>query len=166
MRKKKPLLRQAGDLTAGDFQAHPVWVHCHIVDYDEPWYDETDEETFRPWDGALPVDPSHAIFLLRATLIFNDGSQHPGFLTPAEKPGDIGTMQPSVFVEDRCFAFWGGMPGVPRDSRAAFYDSTGRTATDIFPIRATADSSLATGEVTAILNGFYQHAGDRVICEC
>jgi len=50
-------LKQAGDLVAANFEAHPVWVSCHVVDYDEPWYDDTDEETFRPWLGALPLDP-------------------------------------------------------------------------------------------------------------
>jgi hypothetical protein len=31
-----------------DLITHPVWVSCHSVDYDEPWYDGTNEETFRP----------------------------------------------------------------------------------------------------------------------
>lgn len=163
--KKTPLLKQAGDLTGEDFQAHAVWVHCHVVDYDEPWHEETDEETFRPWDGALPVDPSHAIFLLRATIVFNDGSRHPGFLTPAEQPDDFGTLQPCVFVGNQCFGFWGGMPGVPEERRTAFYRATGRTAADVFPVRAAADPSLARGEVTATLSGFYQQAGDKVIWE-
>ena len=38
-----------------DFATHPVWVSCHSVDYDEPWYDGTDEETFRPWLSEIPV---------------------------------------------------------------------------------------------------------------
>jgi len=35
----KPLLRQFGDFTPADFEAHPVWVNCHVIDYDEPWYE-------------------------------------------------------------------------------------------------------------------------------
>ena len=54
-----PTLKQFGDLSPLDFDASPVWVQCHIIDYDEPWYDDTDEETFRPWDRALPVDPDN-----------------------------------------------------------------------------------------------------------
>jgi hypothetical protein len=49
----KPELRQFGSLTAEDFERIPVWLACHVADYDEPWYDETDEETFRPWSGDL-----------------------------------------------------------------------------------------------------------------
>lgn len=55
---QKPLLRQFGDLTPADFKAHPVWVNCHVIDYDESWYEETDEETFRPWLKSTPVDPA------------------------------------------------------------------------------------------------------------
>ncbi len=58
------LLKQIQNLRPDDFEEHPVWVLCHIIDYDEPWYDDTDEETFRPWDGPLPVNPSFATFLV------------------------------------------------------------------------------------------------------
>jgi hypothetical protein len=68
-------------LTADDFERLPIWLHCHVVDYDEPWYEETDEETFRPWTGPLPVAPeSH--FLVRADFTAADGSRFVGFLTP------------------------------------------------------------------------------------
>src|SRR5260221_9118267 len=40
-----PLLKQAYDLIPDDLAHHPVWVSCHVVDYDEPWYEETDEAT-------------------------------------------------------------------------------------------------------------------------
>jgi hypothetical protein len=43
-----PILSQFGDLTSEDFDRDPVWVGCHTVDADEPWIDDTDEETFRP----------------------------------------------------------------------------------------------------------------------
>jgi hypothetical protein len=38
-----PELKQFGDLVEADFRRHPVWIQCHIVDYDEPWHDETDD---------------------------------------------------------------------------------------------------------------------------
>lgn len=68
-----PLLRQAYDLTPEDFVRHPIWVQCHLVDYDEHWYEETDEATFRPWTGDKPVDPQRAIFLVRATMALAAG---------------------------------------------------------------------------------------------
>ena len=47
----KPVLKQFGDLTPGDFAKHSVWASVHTLDYDESWYDDTDEEIFRPWIG-------------------------------------------------------------------------------------------------------------------
>ena len=64
----KPELKQFGDLTRKDFERCPVWIGCHTADYDEPWYDDTDEETFRPWTGALPADASQGMLLVRATF--------------------------------------------------------------------------------------------------
>ena len=79
---RKPNLKQFGDLTPADFVEHPVWASVHTLDYDEPWYDETDEETFRPWIGELPVSPEDGMFLVRAKLTLADGRVLDGFITP------------------------------------------------------------------------------------
>ena len=161
----RPLLRQAGELTAESFDAHPVWVLRHVVDYDEPWYDDTDEETFRPWDGALPADPSRAIFLVAAQLAFADGSTRPGFMTPSDVPDDVATMQPHVFIGGECFRFWGGVPGVAEVARLAFYRAAGEAA-HVFPIRCAASSSLARGIVSCSIDGFYRYEqGESIVCE-
>jgi hypothetical protein len=89
-----------------------VWVGCHTADYDEPWYEDTDEETFRPWTGKLPADAPEGMLLVKATFELVDASRHPGFITPAPNPDDIGTQQPYIFVGDQCFGFWGGIVGV------------------------------------------------------
>jgi hypothetical protein len=39
---QRPELRQMSSLALEDFDRHPVWVQSHIMDYDEPWYEETD----------------------------------------------------------------------------------------------------------------------------
>ena len=72
---KRPILKQFGNLTPSDFSQHPVWVNVHVIDYEEDWYNETDEETFRPWDGNLPADPSETMFLVKARLTLADGSE-------------------------------------------------------------------------------------------
>ena len=77
-----PELRQFGDLSPADFDRHPVWVNCHGADDGEPWYEETDEETFRPWTGALPVSQADGMFLVRAQLELRDGGRFRGFITP------------------------------------------------------------------------------------
>jgi hypothetical protein len=116
---RTPELKQFADLVSADFDRHPVWIGCHTTDHDEPWYDDTDEETFRPWTGPLPIDPSEGMLLVRATIELSDGTQFPGFVTPALDEGDLGT-QPQMFVGGRRFGFWGGIVGVPLRERRAF----------------------------------------------
>jgi hypothetical protein len=158
----KPELEQFGDLAAEDFDEHPVWVGCHTADYDEPWYEDTDEETFRPWTGNLPADASEGMLLVKATLELRDGSKHPGFVTPAPNPGDLGTQQPQIFAGGRRFGFWGGVFGVPIEERRSLYAALGRKPEEIFPLRFSADPTLATGETSGEVTGFYRFAiGER-----
>ena len=159
---KRPLLRQASDLKAGDFGKHPVWVHCHVVDYDESWYDDTDEETFRPWLGALPINPSHAIFLVTAEFVFANGSTFEGFVTPATEPADIATMQPHVFVGEERVGFFGGVFGVPEDTRVRFHHAVGGS-TGVFPVTFAAKPTLARGIVSGTVHGFYRYEGGVAI---
>ena len=121
MSELKPELRQFGDLSSPDFDRYPVWIACHTEDFAEPWFNETDEETFRPWMAALPVGPSDGMLLVRASFELHDGSRHDGFLTPASKQGDLGTLQPHLFVGGKSFALWGGMAGIRKDEWTAFY---------------------------------------------
>jgi peptidoglycan/xylan/chitin deacetylase (PgdA/CDA1 family) len=151
-----PELKQFGDLTREDFDRHPVWIGCHTADYDEPWYDDTDEETFRPWTGDLPADAGGAMLLVRATIELRDGSRYPGFVTPAPTPGDLGTQQPQIFAGDRRFGFWGGMFGVPVEGRQALYAALGKPADAVFPLRFSADAGLAAGEASGEVLGFYR----------
>jgi hypothetical protein len=157
----KPELKQFGELSPADFQRHPVWIACHTEDFAEPWFNETDEETFRPWTSALPVGPSDGMSLVRATFELHDGSRHDGFLTPASKEGELGTLQPHLFVSGKSFGFWGGMAGVRPDRRTALYEALGKGPEALFPIRFSTDADLATGVAAGQIDGFYR--GTRVI---
>jgi hypothetical protein len=93
---------------------------------------------------------------VRATFKLRDGSQFPGFTTPAFHETDLGVLVPHVFVGDPWFRFWGGMFGVPADHRPAFYSALGKDKDAVFPIRFDADPRLATGAATGQIMGFYQ----------
>lgn len=161
----RPELKQFGDLTPEDFARHPVWIGCHTADYDEPWYDETDEETFRPRSGDLPADPSEGMLLVRATAVLADGSRLPAFLTPDFEKGDLGIMQPQVFIEGRMFSFWGGGVGIPEAGRRDFYRAAARPAEAVFPIRFVADEGLSGGVTEAEVHGFYRMSGKKIDIE-
>ncbi len=152
---ERPQLTQFRDLVPQDFDRHPVWVGCHTVDYEQPWYSQTDEETFRPWNGTFPASPSDGMLLVRATLQLQDRSRYPGFVTPAADVGDIGMQQPHIFVGNKFVSFWGGMIGVPTCEREAFYAALNKSADAIFPIHFSADSNLASGVLTGQIDGFY-----------
>lgn len=156
----KPELKQFGELTAGDFEREPVWIACHVEDYDEPWYDETDEETFRPWSGELPVNASLGMLLVRATATLADGSSYPGFFTPAEND-DLGLIQPQIFVDERLFSFWGGVMGIPRPYRDDFYRSIGRNSDAVFPIRFTGAPEIVESASPIEVQGFYKSRGRK-----
>lgn len=162
---QKPELKQFGELRAVDFERHPIWISCHTEDQAESWFDETDEETFRPWTGSVPVRPSDGMLLVRATLTLSNGSIYRGFVTPAFKEADLGTLQPQIFVGAARFAFWGGMPGVHPDRKAAFYAAVGTGAEAIFPVEFAADAGLATGVISGRIEGFYRRSRDTTEVE-
>lgn len=148
-----PELKQFGELDAEDFQRCPVWIGCHTADYGTPWYEDTDEETFRPYDGQLPADPSEGMLLVRAVLQLKDGSCFPGFVTPGL---GLGTQQPQIFVDDCRFGFWGGILGIADGTQRELYAALRKHPDAIFPLRFAADPGLTTGEVEGQIEGFYK----------
>jgi hypothetical protein len=160
-----PELRQFADLTEDDFVRRPVWVNCHMEDYEHPWHEQTDEETFRPWMGVLPVSASEGMLLVRAVAQFLDGSHHAGFMSLAFVEGDLGMIQPHVFINGQQFGFWGGGPGISVGWRQKFYEATGKEPEEIFPIRFTTDAGLARGVTTCAVEGFYWLKGKRTVVE-
>jgi len=164
-----PLLRQCADLVPADFEAAPVWIGCHTADYDEPWYDDTDEETFRPFAGPLPASPGEGMLLVRAQFTLGDGAQLHGFVTPAfeEEVGLadllLGTQQPAIFAADRILQFWcGGIEPTPA-RMAETYQALGRGPRDTFPITFRAAPGLATGMTDGIIRGFYWLEGAATV---
>lgn len=150
---QRPELKQFADLTSIDFKHHPVWVACHVVDYDEPWYDDTDEETFRPWKGPLPAHGTS--LLVRAELIAADGTRFEGFLTPSDSSSQYETTHPHIFAGQFTIGFWeGGIPDLTK-LRNKLYEVTGKLAAELFPMRAITLPGLVEPAVEALVEGFY-----------
>src|SRR5208282_3103603 len=97
--------------------------------------EETDEETFRPWNGSLPVDPGEAMYLVRASLTLADARVYQGFLTPQieAEPRNLGTMQPCLFLPSgKLCGFWDGMFKRSDEDRQEVYAELGSDAQRIF----------------------------------
>ena len=153
----KPILKRFDDLTPGDFEKHPVWASVHTLDYDEPWHDNTDEETFRPWTGDLPVEPENGMFLVRAKLTLADGCVLDGFVTPQSESESmsLGAVQPQIFLPSgkRC-DFWDGMFKRDPEDRKVLYTELGNNPAAVFPITFRAEKNLANGWLTGSIPGF------------
>jgi hypothetical protein len=159
----RPELKQFLELTEEAFKRHPVWVGCHTVDYDEEWYDDGDEETFRPWSRELPVASSTAEYLVRARVTFGDGSTGTGFLTPSQDAEDLGTLQPQVFVNGKAYGFWWGILDPPADVLRDFYAGVGKPTGKIFPVTFAVDEGSSDGVTTVKVDGFYTLLKDGTV---
>lgn len=154
---RKPFLKHADHLVPADFAVHPVWVSVHLMDYDEPWYDDTDETDFRPWTGKLPVSPEDGMYLVRATFTLADGRVLNGFLTPQidSEPLNLGIIQPQVFLPSGTLTdFWDGMFKRDPNERTILYVELGKDPAAIFPIHFAAEKGLAKGHVCGSIPGF------------
>lgn len=162
---RKPILKQFGDLTPADFEKHPVWASVHGLDCNEPWYDDTDEETFRPWTGKLPVSSEAGMFLVRARLTLADGRVLDGFVTPqtSSEPLDLGIIQPQIFLPSATRSdFWDGMFKRDPKVRKIVYLELGKDAKAIFPIQFAAEEGLAKGHVAGTIPGFCWRPKNKV----
>lgn len=172
----RPLLVQYRDIKREHFASHPVWVGVHGTDEAEPWYEDADEETFRPWLGALPVDPDEAMFLVRATFTFADATVMPGFLIPTPGPEPTNRvlagirrildhqssterrmremLQAEAFLPSgRREQFYDGLIARP-DVRAAFLTELGKRSVDLFPVHVAAPPGLTTGRAAGTFDEF------------
>lgn len=185
-----PVLRQAWEFTLADFERHPVWIGVHNFDFGEPWYDKSNEATFRPWTGDLPAPTTRGMLKVFATFTLHDKTTYPGYVRalnfdwdavpPPRKARDGGTVQwgrfserhggspfailglqqPNIFVGNQRFSFWGGLKGVAAEKRQRFYSAMGKSQPAVFPLRFEADPRLATGILTGQVTGFYQGSFD------
>lgn len=166
VQREKPTLKQFSDLSSNDFNENPVWVQCHTADYGQKWYDETDEESFRPWDGELPISPDEAIFLIKSNFTLNNGDKYSGFMTPVVEAdcrheNDLGYIQPHIITEDtEIIHFWTGMFPIDKEKKSDIYNSLNCTPDEIFPISFSASDTLAKGIITGKINGFLARKGD------
>lgn len=162
---RRSVLKQFGELRYADFAKHPVWASVHTLDYDAPWYDDTDEDSFRPWKGKLPVLPREGMFLVRAKLALADGRVLDGFVTPQiiSEPVDLGIIQPHLFLPSGTkIGFWDGWSKRHPKERKILYIELGKDPKAIFPTQFAAVKGLAKGHVAGSIPGFCWRPKNKV----
>jgi len=156
----KFLIKIFKDMTLSDFEEYPIWINCHLIDYEQPWYDETREDYFRPWFGYLPIIPGNMIFLVKSNLTCFDGTTYNGFITPTEeKPKDItkalGTIQPHIIhPSGKLVNFWYGLLKPSKEYLDKQYKLLEKTADKIFPIKFEVEKGLTKGIESGEIPGF------------
>ncbi len=180
-----PELKQFQDLVLADFHRFPVWVGVHNLDFGEPWYEGTNEDTYRPWTGSLPVPAKPGFVWVAATFELHDGGSYPGYVRATPEDWDVPPRRkmsngefkqlrphsallggsplallrfqaPYIFVNDHAFNFWSARPERLIKLRQEFYTTIGKTPSEVFPISFHADPKLATGILSGRLEGFYR----------
>jgi hypothetical protein len=154
----RPNLKQFRDLQADDFTKYPVWVSCHSVDYEEPWYGDTDEETFRPWTGSLPVG-TEEMYLVGSTFTLRDGTCLSGFTTPADDDDAWGTIQPQIFSRDghRISVWFGMFP--PANAASEVSARLGKRLEEIFPIHYSVPNGVVRVASSGTIPGLMKVSG-------
>ena len=152
-----PILKQFEDLSAADFAAWPVWIPCRPGDSAQPWYPQTDNNTYRPWTDALPVGRDMRSFLAQSALTLADGTVFEGFAAcPAHGANfDISTVQPQLFtIMGRRFGFWFGNSSPSTFAKHDFYTAMGKPADAIFPIINAVSPEISAVDLTISIPGF------------
>jgi hypothetical protein len=85
------LLKDQTSLLRADFGRYPVWVRVQDYDRERPWYRNSTEQTYRPWDGPLPLQPRSQfhLALVAASFRLSNGDSYPGYLNPATPEWDL-----------------------------------------------------------------------------
>lgn len=86
----RPRLKDQFQLVRSDFDRFPVWVRAQDYDQNQPWYGACTEQTYRPWDGPVPIEPRtpFPFVLVRASLKLSDGGIYPGYIQPTTENWD------------------------------------------------------------------------------
>lgn len=125
-------------------------MSVHGLDDGEDWYEEADEETVRPWQGSMPVDPDDGNFLIAAVFRLASGETANGFYTPSStEHDDLSWTQPRMFTpRDQQMLFWLGMFLEPDPKKLEQFRQP------VFPISFEAVEGLCLNQSKRQITGF------------
>ena len=160
---ERPTLKQYAGLSEQDLARHPLWVCTHGVDEQEPWYRETNELTYRPWDGRLPFDRLHPPapdVAARVNFTIADGTSLTGLLTlplaPAADDYSPNRLQPILLLPDGTpVGLYVGAQRLAEETMGTLLRQLHKDRSQVFPIRYEVSEQIASPPVTGELAGVY-----------
>ena len=181
----RPEMKRECDLAVADFVRCPVWIGVHNFDVDQPWYEEADEETVRPWTGKIPFNERRGSAIITAQFKLADGSVYAGYChaVPANwdapeitagrnrgnqqralswsemhggNPSSLILLQnPVLFVADRSFDFQLRTRELRERQVQDFFALLQKKPSDVFPIQFNGTDGLASGIISSTIEGFF-----------
>ena len=181
----RPEMKRESELTASDFVRSPVWVGVHNFDVDQPWYEEADEETVRPWFGKIPFNEGRGTAIIAAQFKLADGSIFAGYChtvtanwdDPEIAVGETGGSQkralswskmhggnpssvillqsPVMFAENCSFDFQLRIGQLRERQIEDFFSVLKRKPNDVFPIKFSGQVGIASGIISGTIEGFF-----------
>lgn len=152
--------KQVGDLQPDDLAQFPIWEFT----IDEEGEEGQDEETVKPRPDLDRADPAERLFVVRTEFTSADGTRFEGYASPHEE-AQLFYTQPTIVTEYGQVPFWfGGVPPRPGTLEAS-YQTLGKSAKELFPVRyrALAEHGGATleGGIDAFMH--YESMGSQTI---
>src|SRR6185437_4100473 len=104
-----PVLKDQFELARSEFECNPVWIRVQDYDRDQPWFKDCTEQTYRPWDGPLPIEPPgpFTFVLVRASMKLSDGSVYLGYIKPTTEDWDKPVqrrMKDGTYTPPKCWS--------------------------------------------------------------
>jgi hypothetical protein len=157
------LFRDCDDLDLGAFRDYPAWIDIHLHDFGDPAYERVDEGMFRPWNSEYPV-PRSAVCLFHAILTSASNREFDGVIShiPEGQSSQHAVINhaPALFLSSgRRVHFWHGMvygfgDQWLNEDKQSFYDETGLTPDEAFPMRYGVSPRIIEGGITGEIPGF------------
>ncbi|WP_153556475.1 hypothetical protein [Roseimaritima sediminicola] len=162
----KPIFRNCDDIGPSELASFPVWVYCHLTDYDEPWYEDVDDEAYRAWTDDSPIG-NDTVAIVAASFRTHAGILLQGFIeTWGDSTGNpVLDLKPTIFDADgHRIALWHGATyqfGTDHldDCIARFERLLGGSMPDHFPVRVEVKANVFGDALTDSLPGFASFSG-------
>lgn len=104
--KRKIKTLGLGEMSGERLREDQVWVWIHCIDYDEPWYDDCDEEDYRVYSGGYPIkeDSVYGEAKINNSTHIVQIVNYMG----EENENVLINYQPQIWIDDEWYELWHG----------------------------------------------------------
>jgi len=153
------------DISVVDLRTEPVWVFLG----DSPWDDSKSiHPPLIPYRGTLPVQSDDGSVIVSAKFHLADGTMMCGYISPPSFPlptyfgHRLGSMVPTVVVEEGHVPLWAASQGLGSEEVERRYKLLGKESEQVFPLYFCSLVEFGGGVAEATIEGFFTPSSFRV----